>query len=198
MPAHPSDPLLFFLFFFQPLLSAGKAAGKPQLNGSKRSHWIVTVKLMEDTGEPLLPVAVSTALVLPVVPVVVVVVVLELVLLPPPHAESIVNRTKAVSAKAVFQRISLWYELRNRIAKRIPSPAIIALPIAHLLVSPGRADGLIMLAVVVLTVTVTGIPAVGEVEEVKVTEELGLKLHVAAVGRLEHAKVTVPVYPFTG
>jgi hypothetical protein len=63
---------------------------------------------MEDTGEPLLPVAVSTALVLPVVPVVVVVAVLELVLLPPPQAESIVKRAKAVSAKAVFQRISPW------------------------------------------------------------------------------------------
>jgi hypothetical protein len=66
---------------------------------------MVTVKLMEDTGEPPLPVAVSTALVLPVDPVVVVVVVV--VLLPPPQAESMVNRAKAASARAVFHRGSL-------------------------------------------------------------------------------------------
>jgi hypothetical protein len=54
-----------------------------------------------------------------------------------------------------------------------------------------------MLAVVVFTVTVTGMPVVAEVDAVKTTE-LGLKLHVAAVGKFEHAKLTVPVYPFTG
>lgn len=54
-----------------------------------------------------------------------------------------------------------------------------------------------MLAVVVFTVTVTGMPVVEEVDEVNTTE-LGLKLHVAAVGRPEQARFTVPVNPFTG
>ena len=54
-----------------------------------------------------------------------------------------------------------------------------------------------MLAVVVFTVTVMGMPVVDEVDEVN-TRVLGLKVHVAAVGRFEHAKLTVPVKPFTG
>ena len=54
-----------------------------------------------------------------------------------------------------------------------------------------------MLADVVFTVTVTGMPVLAEVLDVNTTE-LGLKLHVAPVGSPEHARFTVPVNPFTG
>jgi hypothetical protein len=50
-----------------------------------------------------------------------------------------------------------------------------------------------MLADVVFTVTVTRTLVVLDVK----VAEVGLKLHVAPVGKPEHPRSTVPVYPFT-
>jgi hypothetical protein len=153
---------------------------------------------MEDVGEPPLAVPVSTALVLPVVPVVVVVVVVVVVLLlPPPHAAIAVTSDNASSRPAMLQPNCLRCEPANIIVKSIARPSETVLASTHPSGVPGRFAGLVMLAEVVFTVTTTGIPVVAEVEEVNTTE-VGLKVQVAAVGRFEHAKLTVPVYPFTG
>jgi hypothetical protein len=56
----------------------------------------------------------------------------------------------------------------------------------------GWPEGMSLLAVVVFTVTVTGMPVVADVDEVNTTLA-GLKLHVAAVGKFEQARFTVPV-----
>jgi hypothetical protein len=168
-------------------------------------YWIVTVKFSEDTGVPPVAVPVNTALVLPVDPVVVVVLLLELlvvVLLPPPHAAIAVTSDNASSIPAILQPSCLRCGLIRRVAAKITRPSEIAPPVSHppvshLTVPQGRRNGLTVLAVVVFTVTVTGIPVVADVEDVNTTV-LGLNVQVAAVGRFEHAKVTVPVYPFTG
>ena len=74
---------------------------------------------MEDVGEPPLAVPVSTALVLPVVPVVVVVVVVVVVLLllPPPHAAIAVTSDNASSRPAMLQPNRLRCEPPNIIVK---------------------------------------------------------------------------------
>ena len=140
---------------------------------------------------------VSTAPVLPVLPVVVVVVVVVVVLLPPPHADITVKRDNPSSMPAKLQPNCRRCGPANIIVRKIARPSEAALASTHPSGAPGRFAGLIMLAEVVFTVTTTGIPVVAEVEEVNTTE-VGLKVHVAAVGRFEHAKLTVPVYPFTG
>jgi hypothetical protein len=149
---------------------------------------------MEDTGEPLLAVPVSTELKFPVTPLLVVVVVLELVvLLPPPQAASPATRDNASVRPAKFQPNCLSSgPPTNSIDRRITAANKIRLAEAQPIMFHGWPEGMSLLAVVVFTVTVTGMPVVADVDEVNTTL-LGLKLHVAAGGRFEQARVTVPV-----
>jgi hypothetical protein len=155
---------------------------------------------MEDTGEPLLAVPVSTELKFPVVPLLVVVL-LELgvvVLLPPPQATSPATRDNASSRTARLQPNCLRCgPATNSIDRRITAANETRLAATQLIMFHGWTEGMSLLAVVVFTVTVTGMPVVEDVDEVNTTLA-GLKLHVAAGGKFEHARFTVPVYPFTG
>ena len=153
---------------------------------------------MEDTGEPLLAVPVSTELKLPVVPLLVVVVLLELVVLPPPQAASAVATDNTSRRPAKLQpNCRRCGPPTNSIDRKITAANEIKPAAAHLIVFRGWPKGMNLLADVVFTVTVTGIPVIADVEEVNTTLA-GLKLHVAAGGRFEQARVTVPVYPLTG
>src|SRR5579862_2066442 len=142
-------------------------------------HSIVTVNVIEEAGAPELSVPVRTAVVFPVGP------------LPPPHAAKPTRkRTTSTRARAMFGRNSLR---RVPASSRSPRTKIIT---AHSLRGgsgpvPGRRTGFITLFDVVFTVTVTRILVTVDVNVI----ELGLKLQVASFGRLEHARLTVPVYP---
>jgi hypothetical protein len=115
---------------------------------------------------------------------------------PPPHASIPASSTNMISGKAVLGRSSFWRMAANRMDKNSTIAAATAPVLPSAFLPPGWFDPGIVLADVVLTVTVRGTPAVGEVEDVN-TMELGLKLQVAPVGNPEHARLTVPVYPFT-
>jgi hypothetical protein len=158
---------------------------------------------MEDAGEPLLAVPVRTELKLPVVPLLVVVVLLELVVLPPPQAASAAPTDNASRRPAKLQpNCRRCGAPTNSIDRRITAANEIESAAAQLVVFHGWPKGMSLLAEVVFTVTVTGIPVVADVDEVKVTlleaTPLTLKLHVAAGGKFEQPRVTGPVYPFTG
>jgi hypothetical protein len=160
--------------------------------GIQTSHWIVTVKFSNDVGEPPLPVPVRTLVVAPE-GLVGLVGLVELELLPPPHATMMVATEKAISIAAARHHIFLFCAFFNRNISDKPRILNAARAAIHPVVPHGRTKGMIPLAVVVFTVTITGTLVVLAVK----TTLVGLKLHVAAVGRFEHDRVTVPVYPAT-
>ena len=149
---------------------------------------------MEEAGDPLAAVAVRVDVVLPVGPLLLLDELELLELLPPPQAAAVTRTATAATAKAALHRRSFF-----RVAARNPRKKMLDVTItpASKIQGRGALTGPSMLAVVVFTVTVTGIPVVAEVEDVNTTE-LGLKLHVAAVGRPEQDRLTVPLNPFTG
>ena len=99
-------------------------------------HWIVTVKFNEDTGEPLVAVPVSTALLLPVGPVVLFEAGVLVLLLPPPQAAIAVTSARASSRLAMFQPSCQPRKLRSRVDSTIARTIEIA-PTAHPLVPQG-------------------------------------------------------------
>jgi hypothetical protein len=155
------------------------------VEGSNR-HSIVTVNVIEDAGAPLLAVPVRVAVVLPVAP-------LELLPLPPPHATIPATTAITTTARALFHRNSCRRALTSARNSKRTSTGRSSPFLGHGRMPFERLSGRVMLADVVFTVTVTGTVVVLDVN----VTELGLKLHVAAVGRSEHARLTVPVYPFT-
>lgn len=159
---------------------------------------------MEELSEPVDAVPVSVAVVLPVGPVVPPLPLLpddpELPeeLLPPPPQAAIVRIIATARAASTGLHLRALPRPPNHIATNRPIEArLTPAAIGNGFTGKIRRAGPVMLAVVVFTVTVTGMPVVEEVDEVNTTE-LGLKLHVAAVGRPEQARFTVPVNPFTG
>lgn len=121
----------------------------------------------------------------------VVAVVAVLLELPPPHAAIPATSAKVAKAKAKLHRCSFPLMLTSNAARKRPKARVTSAPVAHGLFASGRLAGPIIPAAVVVTVTVTGTLVVVEVN----VTEAGLKLHLAPVGKPEHAKLTVPVNP---
>jgi hypothetical protein len=157
-------------------------------------YWIVTVKVIELTGVPLLAVPVRVAVVLPLgpVPEPLPEPLLLLLLLPPLQAASPIISAKAARAKVALDQSRLrrlFDLLAKRFARIRPRTSAISASPVDRPVFQWRPDGVSQLAEVVLTVTVTGTLAVLAVN----TTEAGLKPQVAPAGRPEHAKFTVPL-----
>jgi hypothetical protein len=152
---------------------------------------------MFETREPLVPV--STELKFPVTPLLELLEVGVVVLLPPPQAASAIttDNTRSKPARPQPNCLRRGLPTPSRIVSKITEANEIIPAAAQFGIFHGRPKGMSLLAVVVFTVTVTGMPVVEDVDEVKTTLA-GLKLHVAAGGKFEQARVTVPVYPFTG
>lgn len=155
----------------------------------------MTVNVIDAVGEPLLAVPTSVAVVPFVLPLEELDLLELLELLP--HAAVVIRSAKAIRARAALHLRSFPRVLTSRAKKKMPEVSVMPATTIHGRGEPRRLPGPIILAAVVFTVTVTGMPVVDEVDEVNTTE-LGLKLQVAPVGRLEQERLTVPVYPFTG
>ena len=139
---------------------------------------ISTVNVIDEDGVPPLAVPTSVAVVL-----------LGESPLPPPHAARPLNNAKArVTNPAARRRFAPRALSISVPAKNVPiRPS--ARGIVRRCICEYGSYGLFRLLDVVFTVTVNGTLVVLDVN----VSELGLKLHVAPVGRLEHAKLTVPV-----
>lgn len=153
---------------------------------------MVTVNVIEDAGEPLAAVPVRVDVVLPVGPPLLLEELELLELPPPPHAAVVIRTTIAIRVKTVLHLRSFPRVPTNKASRKMPEATLTPASIVHSCGGPKRLAGPTMLAVVVFTVTVTGIPVVEEVDDVNATE-LGLKLHVAPVGRPEQERLTVPL-----